>query len=134
MDTEQHMAMACSIEASLRKCTSADYEMTIEGAMLAGTHWLNVLLHKLGATSRQADVFHTYLLTVNEFRRLAVAAERPLQALAAIEDARAPFVRGNHPGGEAAAERALELLSLIRATAQCAVQAFAQDADAASNT
>ncbi|AQV96750.1 hypothetical protein BJN34_23080 [Cupriavidus necator] len=117
MDIEQHMAMARSIEASVRKCTKADYEMTIEGAMLAGTHWLNALLHTLGATSPQADVFHTYLLSVNEFRRLAVAAEKPLHALAAIEDTRAPFVRGNHPGGEAAAERALELLSLIRAAA-----------------
>ncbi|WP_427309724.1 hypothetical protein [Cupriavidus sp. H39] len=117
MDIEQHIAMARSLEASLRKCTGADYEMTIEGAMLAGTHWLNALLHKLGATPSQADVFHTYLLTINEFRRLAVAAARPLQALAAIEDTRAPYVRGNHPGGAAAADRALELLSLIRATA-----------------
>lgn len=117
MDIEQHITMARSIEASLQKCTGADYEMTIEGAMLAGTHWLNALLHKLGATSPQADVFHTYLLTVNEFRRLAVAAEKPLHALAAIEDQRVPFVRGNHPGGEAAAAQALDLLSLIRATA-----------------
>ncbi|MCY1223400.1 hypothetical protein D9M68_634540 [compost metagenome] len=117
MDIERHMAMALGIEASLQKCTSTDYEMLIEGAMLAGTHWLNALLHKLGTTPPQADVFHSYLLTVNEFRRLAVAAEGPLHALAAIEDSRVPFVRGNHPGGEAAAERALELLSVIRATA-----------------
>ena len=78
MDIEGHIAMARSIEASLLRCTSADYEMRIEGAMLAGTHWLNALLHKLGTTPPQADVFHSYLLTVNEFRRLAVAAERPL--------------------------------------------------------
>ncbi|KAF7959286.1 hypothetical protein AWV80_36295 [Cupriavidus sp. UYMU48A] len=117
MDIEGHMALARRIETSLQKCGEADYEMTIEAAMLAGTHWLNVLLHKLGATPPQQDVFHSYLLTVNEFRRLAVAAEKPLAALAAIEDSRAPFVRGNHAGGEAAAERALTLLSLIRATA-----------------
>lgn len=117
MDIEGHIAIARRIEASLQKCGPADYEMTIEAAMLAGTHWLNVLLHKLGTTPAQQDVFHTYLLTVNEFRRLTVAAEKPLTALAAIEDTRAPFVRGNHPGGEAAAERALTLLSQIRATA-----------------
>ena len=34
-----------------------------------------------------------------------------------IEDSRAPFVRGNHAGGEAAAERALTLLTRIRAAA-----------------
>lgn len=117
MDVEQHIAMARRIEASLNKCTANDYEMRIEAAMLAGTHWLNALLHRLEATPAQQDVFHTYLLTVNEFRRLAVAAEKPLQALAGIEDARAPFVRGNHPGGEDAAERALRLLALIRAAA-----------------
>ena len=117
MDIEAHMAIARRIEASMQKCKATDYEMTIEAAMLAGTHWLNVLLHKSGATPPQQDVFHSYLLTVNEFRRLAVAAEKPLAALAAIEDSRAPFVRGNHAGGEAAAERALTLLSLIRASA-----------------
>lgn len=117
MDIDAHMAIARRIEASMQKCEATDYEMTIEAAMLAGTHWLNVLLHKLGTTPPQQDVFHSYLLTVNEFRRLAVAAEKPLAALAAIEDNRAPFVRGNHAGGEAAAERALTLLSLIRASA-----------------
>jgi len=117
MEIDQHIAIARRIEASLQKCAACDYEMKIEAAMLAGTHWLNVLLHRLAATPSRQDVFHSYLLTVNEFRRLAVAAEKPLQALAAIEDARPPFVRGNHPGGEHAAERALELLSQIRAAA-----------------
>ncbi|UIF84574.1 hypothetical protein [Cupriavidus sp. UYPR2.512] len=117
MDIEGHVALARRIESSLQKCGEADYEMTIEAAMLAGTHWLNALLHKLDATPPQQDVFHSYLLTVNEFRRLAVAAEKPLAALAAIEDSRAPFVRGCHAGGEAAAERALALLSQIRAAA-----------------
>lgn len=117
MDIEAHMAIARRIEASMQKCEATDYEMTIEAAMLAGTHWLNVLLHKCGATPSTQDVFHSYLLTVNEFRRLTVAAEKPLAALAAIEDSRAPFVRGNHAGGEAAAERALKLLARIRASA-----------------
>jgi len=123
MDIEQHIAMARRIEASLEKCTTNDYEMKIEAAMLAGTHWLNALLHRVDATPAQQDVFHTYLLTVNEFRRLAVAAEEPLQALAGIENARAPFVRGNHPGGEDAAGRALQLLSQIRAAALASAQA-----------
>jgi hypothetical protein len=117
MQTEAHIALARRIEASLRKLGAADYEMKIEAAMLAGTHWLNVLLHRLGANPPTQDVFHTYLLTINEFRRLAVAAEQPMRALAEIEDIRPPHVRGNVPGGELAAERALDLLAGLRAAA-----------------
>lgn len=117
MDIEHHIALARGIEASLSKCGAGDYEMKIEAAMLAGTHWLNVLLHHLGTTPPQQDVFHTYLLTINEFRRLSVAATEPVQALAAIEDVRPAYVRGNHPGGELAAEQALASLKLIREAA-----------------
>jgi len=117
LQVEAHIALARRIEASLHKCGDADYEMKIESAMLAGTHWLNVLLHRLGTNRPEQDVFHTYLPTINEFRRLTVAVEPALRALAEIEDIRPPYVRGNLPGGEQAAERALGLLSLIRAAA-----------------
>lgn len=115
MDIEQHRAAATRIERSLQKCGAHDSEMKIEGAMLAGTHWLNAVLHQMCVTQPAGDVFHSYLLTVNEYRRLSVAAEEALRALSEIEDLRAPFVRGNWPGGEAAADRALALLSVIRA-------------------
>jgi hypothetical protein len=91
--------------------------MKIEAAMLAGTHWLNAALHRLGVTRAESDVFHTYLLTINEYRRLSVADEALVAALAEIEDLRPPFVRGNRAGGEPAAERALALLAKIRSTA-----------------
>jgi hypothetical protein len=114
---DEHQAMAQRIERSLAKCGPADYEMKIEAAMLAGTHWLNAALHRLGVTPAASDVFHTYLLTVNEFRRLSVADEWLIPALAEIEDIRPPFVRGNRAGGEQAAERALALLAQIRGRA-----------------
>jgi hypothetical protein len=117
MNPEQHDALARRIERSLEKCGPADYEMRIEASMLAGTHWLNAALHRMRATAHGSDVFHTYLLTVNEYRRLCVADEALLAALAEIEDIRPPFVRGNRAGGERAAERALELLARIRARA-----------------
>jgi hypothetical protein len=117
MQIDAHVELALRIEATLGKLGDADYEMRIEGAMLAGTHWLNVLLHRVGANPPAQDVFHTYLLTINEFRRLAVAADRPMHALAEIEDIRPPYVRGNAPGGELAAARALDLLARLRAEA-----------------
>lgn len=121
MQIDHHITIARRIEASLKKCANTDYEMKIEAAMLAGTHWLNALLHRLATTHPEQDVFHTYLLVINEFRRLAVAANAPIHALAQIEDSRVPFVRGNQPGGEQGAERALELLSVIRAAALAVV-------------
>jgi len=117
MQIDAHIALARRIETSLAKLVESDYEMKIEAAMLAGTHWLNVLLHRVGANPPAQDVFHTYLLTINEFRRLAVAADRPMHALAEIEDIRPPHVRGNMPGGEQAAARALGLLARLRAAA-----------------
>ena len=117
MKIEQHCALADRIERSLAHCGRADYEMKIEAAMLAGTHRLNALMHAAGLTGVDTDVLHTYLLTVNEYRRLSVAAPQLVAALTEIEDLRPPFVRGNHPGGERAAERALALLARLRAGA-----------------
>jgi hypothetical protein len=114
VNIEEHRARAGRIERSLAKCARDDFEMKIEGAMLAGTHWLNAALHGMAVTKPENDVFHTYLLTVSEFRRLSVADESLINALAEIEDLRPAFVRGNFPGGQDAAQRALELLSLIR--------------------
>jgi hypothetical protein len=114
VNIEEHRARAGRIERSLAKCAPEDFEMKIEGAMLAGTHWLNAALHRSAVTPPENDVFHTYLLTVNEFRRLGVAHEGLINALAEIEDMRPAFVRGNFPGGQEAAHRALELLAMIR--------------------
>lgn len=117
MDIEAHIAIARRIEGSLHKCGPADYEMKIEAAILAGTHWLNAALHRLKASQPSDDVFHTYLLSINEFRRLSVADAELIRALAEIEDLRPPFVRGDWAGGESASKRALELLASIRAKA-----------------
>ncbi len=117
MNIAEHRAKAERIERSLAKCTASDFEMKIEGAMLAGTHWLNAALHRMAVTTPENDVFHTYLLTVNEYRRLSVMDESLINALAQIEDMRPPFVRGNLAGGEGAADRALEFLAIIRAKA-----------------
>ncbi|MEO8203950.1 MAG: hypothetical protein ABI630_08810 [Betaproteobacteria bacterium] len=91
--------------------------MKIEGAMLAGTHWVNFILHKLGVTKGEQDVMHSYMLTVNDLRKYCVADREALEALAEIEDIRPAHVRGNVAGGPAAAAHALALLGKIRANA-----------------
>jgi len=117
MTPDDHEAKARGIERTLGKCGDADYEMAIEGAMLAGTHWLNSILHRSGVTPPELDVLHTYMLTVNDLRRYRVAAAMAVDALTEIEDIRPGYVRGNLPGGAAAAARAMSLLALIRQAA-----------------
>jgi hypothetical protein len=118
MNANEHCFRAERIVRSLGKCGREDFAMKIEAAMLAGTHWTNAALHRMSVTPSDSDVFHTYLLTLNEYRRLSVADESLVKALTEIEDLRPAYVRGNLPGGAQAAERALALLALIRRKAE----------------
>src|SRR5262249_8504717 len=114
VNSEEHRARGARIERSLAKCAPEDFEMKIEAAMLAGTPLVKAALHRLAITAPESDVMHTYHLPVSEFRRLSVADESLIKALAEIEDLRPAFVRGNFPGGPQAAQRALELLARLR--------------------
>ena len=114
MTPRDHDACAARIEQSAARLGTDDHELVIEGAMLAAAHRLNAHLHRLGMTRADEDLVHTYLLTINEYRRLGVAAGESMAALAAIEDLRPAFVRGDHPGGADAARHAQALLATIR--------------------
>jgi len=118
MNPTLHFQKAQRIERSLAKLPAHLVEIRIEAAMLAATHWLNASLHALHATGESTDVLHTYMLTVNEFRRLSAAHQALMEMVAEIEDLRPVNVRGDTPGAEAAAERACELLARVRVMAQ----------------
>jgi hypothetical protein len=113
MTPESHNRMAEQIAASLARCSDADYEAVIEGAMLAASHWVNSALHTSGLTKPDNDMVHTYMLTANELQKYRIAAGAMLDALIEIERIRPLYVRGNVPGGEAAARRARELLDIV---------------------
>jgi len=117
MSPELHRSKAESIACSLEKCTSADYEAVIEGAMLAGSHWFNYALHAYGLRPADRDVMHAEFLTKAERIKVAVVSQELVEALEEIEAARAMFVRGSAAGGEAMAQRALHLLNRIRSIA-----------------
>lgn len=118
MTPEQHRQKALRIERSLAKLTPDMAEIRIEAAMLAGTHWLNAALHNLGVNGAECDVMHTYMLTINEFRRLSAADPQLVALLAEIEDLRPLHVRGDVPGGMQAADHACALLGRIRRFAE----------------
>ncbi len=113
----KHKEKALRIERSLAKCKPQDYEIRIEAAMLAATHWVNGAYHALGVSADSNDILHSYMLTVNEYRRYAAANEQLIGKLAEIEDVRPLYVRGDVAGGEAIADRAVGLLGEIRTIA-----------------
>jgi hypothetical protein len=118
MNADDHRAKAQSIEQSLARCTVADYETVIEGCMLAGTHWFNIILHGTGIATPQRDAMHAEFLSGADRRKARVLMPAALDALDAIEALRTPFVRGDLDDGERAAQRALACLEQLRRIAQ----------------
>lgn len=111
---EAHRAKAERIERTLLKLRGSDYEMRIDGAMLAANHYVNLALHVLGLAPEERDIIHSEFMSVIDHRRFEAAATRLLEALEEIEELRAPFVRGSAAQGEAAGERALQMLAVVR--------------------
>jgi hypothetical protein len=120
MKLEQHRAKALRIERSLAKLADTDYEAVIEGAMLAGTHWFNLLLHRWQLYPESRDAMHAEFLTVGERRRIAVRMADALAALDTIEGFRTSHVRGDMHDGEASARTARACLERLRAAAESA--------------
>ena len=118
MKAEAHRAKAERLERSLAKCTPDDYEVVIDGAMLAVSHWANYAYHALGITEPDRNVMHAYFVTAFDRQYFGLAAGPEfLDALEEIETLRPLYVRGNVAGGAKAAARALELLATVRAKA-----------------
>ena len=114
MRIEEHIAKARRIESSLARCTAADYETVIEAAMLAGTHWFNILLHRANLLPAEQDAMHAEFLSAHQRRTVQATMPDALRALDDIERLRTPYVRGNMPGGEQAAAQALACLARLR--------------------
>ena len=117
MNERLHTAKAQRIERSLSLVDAEQFEAVIEGAMLAGTHWFNLLLHRAGLVPEHADAMHAEFLTAGARRRVAVLLPDALAALDEIEALRTTHVRGDMPDGPAAARRALACLARLRLAA-----------------
>jgi hypothetical protein len=117
MSPEQHVAKAERIVRAMDKLTVDDFEMLIEASMLAGTHFLNVALHRTGLTRPDDDVMHAEYMSAALRTRAALVAGPLADALQAIEEMRPFFVRGDVAGGETAARRCLDLLAYLRTKA-----------------
>lgn len=120
MRPESHIEKAERIERSLQHCSALDYEMRIEGAMLAATHYANLALHRLGITPETWDVVHSDFLSIMDHVRFRLLEGELVTALEEIELLRPPWVRGDALDGEAAGERAAQLLDVVRRAALAA--------------
>ncbi len=117
MKVDEHRAKADLIERSLSRCTVRDYETVIEACMLAGTHWFNIALHEASLMPPDHDAMHAEFLSGADRRKARILIQDVLAALDEIEALRTPYVRGDLPGGEQAAQRALECLAELRRNA-----------------
>lgn len=117
MTPHEHRLKAERIERSLSKLTEQDYEIQIEAAMLAGTHWVNFALHQVRMSTPQEDMVHASMTMVSVLRKYRMAEPALIEDLEVIEELRPLFVRGDVPGGAQAAQQALEKLQAIRARA-----------------
>jgi hypothetical protein len=113
MKAKDHRMKAERIERSLAVLTDDDWEMKLEAAMLAGTHWANYALHCRGVSADNEDIVHTSMCVVNTLRKYALAEKDLLAQLDEIEELRPIHVRGDAEGGREAGARALVLLAAI---------------------
>jgi hypothetical protein len=115
MNADAHRAKAERIGRSLSICRTSDYEVVIDGAMLAISHWINFAFHRLDLTVPENDIMHCYFVTGFDRQYFGLAAGPEfLDALEEVDRARPLYVRGNVAGGDKAAERALKLQALVR--------------------
>lgn len=97
----------------------ADYEIFVEACMLAGTHWLNALLHKLSITQEGADLLHS------DKPPLPVTPGAELQpyfaAMKLIEDLRPDYLRGTKSWNADDGRRCMECYQRVKAYAEKAL-------------
>ncbi len=113
MKAEDHRIRAERIERSAALLTDDDWEIKLEAAMLAGTHWANYALHCRGVSTEKEDIVHTSMCVVNTLRKYSIVEKELLAQLDEIEEMRPIFVRGDAEGGREAGIRALVLLAAI---------------------
>ena len=111
MKAELHRQKAERIERSLAVCTPSDWEIQIEAAMLAGTHWANYALHRRGVTIDGEDIVHTTMTIVAYLRKYQLAeGAAARRTLPRSKSCGRSTCAATSPGGPEAGARALALL------------------------
>lgn len=89
-----------------------DYELVVEAYMLAGTHLLNAILHRLSVTSEDFDLLHS---NKPALKTPIEARLRPLfDAMRVIEDLRPGYLRGMKPWSVEDGKRCAEHYATVK--------------------
>lgn len=117
MKIEDHLIKADRIEQSTfgKLDRDADYEVYVEGCMLAGTHLLNAVLHQSGVTQEQDDLLHSDKPPLGAPAPNAIA--EMMRHLKAIEDLRSGYLRGKAPWQTAHGDLCARNMARLRASA-----------------
>ena len=118
MRIADHVTKARRIEGTMTRKVDrdSDYEIFVEACMLAGTHWLNALLHKLSVTKEAADLLHS------DKPQLQVPVRADLRpvfaAMKLIEDLRPDYLRGTKRWSVDDGRRCMESYQRVKAFAE----------------
>ena len=109
-----HVTKARRIEKTMNRKLDrdADYEIFVEACMLAGTHWLNALLHKLAITAEGADLLHSDKPPLPG--PVATELKPYFAAMKLIEDLRPGYLRGTKAWSADDGRRCLECYQRVK--------------------
>lgn len=115
MRIADHVTKARRIEETMKRKLDrdGDYEIFVEACMLAGTHWLNAVLHKLSITNEGSDLLHSDKPPLPGSPRPEL---RPyFAAMKFIEDLRPGYLRGTKTWSANDGKRCLECYQQVKA-------------------
>lgn len=114
MTREEHLEKASRVLASLRKLAfPEDYLATVDGAMIAGYHLGNALLHRHGVLPATAHANSPSKLDV-PLEKLPAAVRPAFRAFAELERLRFEYVRSPSSCDAALATAVRERLEVMR--------------------
>jgi hypothetical protein len=122
MKISAHLRHAAELRRAILGLGVSDIELIIEGAMLAGTHYMNAGLHMHGATPAHEDVVHAEFMNSAQVATLNQACVRMWQALYIIEGLRAWYVRGDERSHDGVLQRVLACLETLHSESEAISQ------------
>jgi hypothetical protein len=116
-----HVTKARRIEKTMKRKLDrdADYEIFVETCMLAGTHWLNALLHKLAITAESSDLLHSDKPPLPG--PIAAELQPYFAAMKLIEDLRPGYLRGTKTWSADDGRQCMECYQRVKAYVQKAL-------------
>lgn len=104
MKISNHLKKIENLEKSILKLDlKEDYEAIVELYMLISAHYINIVLHKLGAVKQEKDIKHNQIFSfLKEGDKLGEDTEIIRSSMKKLDDLRPSHVYGKGENGETA--------------------------------